>query len=105
MDRPALITNPHDEVLPDYTSDIYIGVLANLTAAGLTEARAAQVLADAWLQENNARRIQWDQQQAAEEERRIEAGRREQEERERARREEEEERIAPTHAKSKRRFP
>jgi hypothetical protein len=55
--------NPHSDTCPDYGSVAFTVVQAALIAQNnIDKARATQLLADAWKQDNNSQKEAWDQQ-------------------------------------------
>jgi hypothetical protein len=90
---PPIERDPHLEVCPDFASDHYTPLRTLIINAGSTEEEAVLQISNAWQQENQARREDWNRQIEDEQRDREEADQlarqQEQEEQDRARREKE----------------
>jgi len=67
-----IISDPAFEVMPDFTSAIFLQMRTLLSnAQDITEAEAITQLSDTWTADNDARRVLWAQQQDADNQARL----------------------------------
>ena len=67
-----MISDPALEVMPDFTSAIFLQMRTLLSnAQDITEAEAIIQLSDTWTADNDARRVLWAQQQDADNQARL----------------------------------